>query len=441
MIEADDKTIGETMNFLLATWEGGGSVTPVLTVARKLADRGHRVRVMSDRVNRPEAEASGAAFIPWTRAPSRPDRSRDSDIMRDWEAANPQDGFVRVLHRIMAGPALAYAQDVIEELRREPADLVVSNEMLFGVPLGCEALGQKLALLTCNVSLFPMAGVPPLGPGLPPAQTDEEHALHAQITEASRQMLDGGLPAVNAARTALGLAPLATLTDQHLVAERLLLGTARAFDFAPAELPAHIAYVGPQLGDPAWAAPWQSPWDASDPRPLVLVSFSTTFQGHVDVLQRVVDGAADLPLRLLVTLGDTIAPDELKPAANCRLLPNAPHNAVMPEAALVVTHGGHGTVTRALVHGKPLVVVPHGRDQADNAVRVTTRGAGIMVPADSDAEAFRVAIAEILAEPAYRASAEILCAKVAEEADNSPVVKELETLVRQGRMGKERKAA
>lgn len=436
MIEGTEK-----MNFLLATWEGGGSVTPVLTVARKLVDRGHRVRVMSDLVNRPEAEASGAAFVPWTRAPSRPDRSRDSDIIRDWEAASPQEGFMRVLDRIMAGPALAYAQDVIEELRREPADLVVSNEMLFGVPLGCEALGQKLALLTCNVSLFPMAGVPPLGPGLPPARTAEEHALHAEITEASRQMLDEGLPALNAARAALGLVPLASLTDQHRVAERLLLGTARAFDFAPAELPAHIAYVGPQLGDPAWAAPWQSPWNASDPRPLALVSFSTTFQGHVDALQRVIDGAANLPLRLLVTLGDTIAPQELTPAANCRLLPNAPHNAVMPEAALVITHGGHGTVARALVHRKPLIVVPHGRDQADNAVRVTTRGAGIMVQAGSEAEAFRSAIAEILANPAYRAAAQALGARIAEEAVHSPVVDELETLVRQGRTGNGRKAA
>ncbi|MBV1690183.1 glycosyltransferase [Novosphingobium sp. G106] len=431
----------ETMNFLLATWEGGGSVTPVLTVAKKLADRGHRVRVMSDRVNRPETEAAGAVFVPWTRAPSRADRSRESDIMRDWEAANPQEGFLRVLHRIMAGPALAYAEDVIEELQRKPADLVVSNEMLFGVPLGCEALGQRLALLTCNISLFPMEGVPPLGPGLPPARTTEEHALHAQITEASRQMLDGGLPAVNAARAALGLAPLASLTDQHRIAERLLLGTARAFDFAPAELPAHITYVGPQLGDPAWAAPWRSPWDAADPRPLVLVGFSTTFQGHVEVLQRVIDGAADLPLRLLVTLGDTIAPGELTPTENCRLVSSAPHNAVMPEAVLVVTHGGHGTVTRALMHGKPLVVVPHGRDQADNAVRVTTRGAGLMVPADSDAQAFGSAIAAVLTDAAYTAAAQALGARVAEETRGSPVVDELEALVRQSRMGNGRKAA
>ena len=32
-----------------------------------------------------------------------------------------------------------------------------------------------------------------------------------------------------------------------------------------------------------------------------------------------------------------------------------------------MTHGGHGTVVRALAAGVSLVVLPHGRDQADNA--------------------------------------------------------------------------
>jgi len=221
------------MSFLFTTWEGGGSVTPALTVASKLSDRGHQVRVMSDQCNRPEAEAAGATFVPWTRAPSRPDRSKDSDVFRDWEVNTPQEQFQRVLDRIMAGPSLLYAEDVIEELKREPADLVVSSEMLFGVMVGCEAIGQKFALLTCNVSLFPLDGVPPIGPGLTPARTAADEALHREVARANRRMFDSGLPAVNAARAAFGLPPLASLADQHRAAERLLLGTSQAFDFAP----------------------------------------------------------------------------------------------------------------------------------------------------------------------------------------------------------------
>ena len=417
-----------TMNFVFTTWEGGGSVGPALTVARKLVARGHRVRVMSDRCNRPESEAAGAAFVPWTRAPSRCDRSKESDIFRDWELDTPQEQIQRVLDRVWTGPALAYARDIVEELEREPADLVVSSEMLFGVMAGCEAIGQKFALLTCNISMFPLEGVPPIGPGLAPATTPEEEALHREVADANRRMLEGGLPALNAARVALRLPAVGSLGEQHLAAEAMLLGTARAFDFAPPALPPHVRYVGPQLDDPAWAQPLPSLWLDEDRRPLVLVAFSTSFQDHAGVLQRIIDAAADLPVRLLATLGETIAPEELKPAPNARLVHSAPHNQVMPQAALVVTHGGHGTVTRALMHEKPLLLVPHGRDQNDNAVRVTARGAGLMLQAGAGETAFRRAIEALLTNPRYAAAARTLGAAVRREVETSPVVAELEAL-------------
>ncbi|HTU12578.1 MAG TPA: nucleotide disphospho-sugar-binding domain-containing protein [Allosphingosinicella sp.] len=415
-------------NFLIATWEGGGSVMPMLTVAEKLAGRGHRVRVMSDRCNRPEAEACGGAFIPWTRAPSRPDRSRETDSFRDWEAATPQAQLRLALERVWAGPALDYAEDVIAELRRAPADLVVSSEMLLGVIAGCEAIGQPCVAMTCNINPFGTPGIPPVGPGLVPACTPEDEAVHRAVAAGNEALFATGLPMLNAARRLLGLRPLARLADQIDAAAALLVGTSAAFDFAPPTLPPHIHYIGPQLADPPWAAPWRSPWSADDARPLILVAFSTTFQDHVGVLQAVIDGAADLPVRLLVTLGDTIAPEELRPAANCELAHSAPHDQVMPEAALVITHGGHGTVTRALTHLKPMIVVPHGRDQHDNAVRVTARGAGLSLPADAAAADFRAAIAQLLADPRYAEAAWTLGMQVADDMRQSPAAELLERL-------------
>ncbi|HEX8366062.1 MAG TPA: nucleotide disphospho-sugar-binding domain-containing protein [Allosphingosinicella sp.] len=415
-------------NFLFASFEGGGSVGPALTVVRKLLARGHRVRFMSDACNRSEAEAVGAVFVPWTRAPSRPDRSRDSDLLRDWEV-DPMTGFERTLDNLMIGPASLYAQDLVEELDREAADLVVSNEMLFGPMLGCEAAGQRLALLSANICVYPLIpDMPPLGAGLAPACTDEERALQAAIAAGSAEMLAARLPALNEARAALGLPPLGHVLDQLGAAEALLLGTARSFDFAAEALPPFVRYVGPQLDDPAWARQWRSPWPAGDGRPLVLAAFSTTFQDHAGALQRVIDAAADLPVRLLVTLGDAIAPGELRPAANSFLLRSAPHNAVMREAALAVTHGGHGTVARALVHGLPMLVMPHGRDQADNAVRVTERGAGLSLPPGAAAAEIRVALGRLLDERPFAEAARSLGARVAGEAADSPVVGELESL-------------
>ena len=93
--------------FLICTWEGGGSVGPKVTLARKLLAAGHSVRVMSDECNRPEAEAVGATFVPWTRAPNRTDRRRETEFFRDWAASNPAEGFREATETVFAGPALA----------------------------------------------------------------------------------------------------------------------------------------------------------------------------------------------------------------------------------------------------------------------------------------------------------------------------------------------
>jgi UDP:flavonoid glycosyltransferase YjiC (YdhE family) len=415
--------------FLLATWEGGGSIPPAATVARKLVDRGHDVRIMADACVAPEAAAAGAEFVAWTRAPSRPDRTRESDPAQDWLAASPPEGLIRMLDRLWAGPALAYALDLGEELERRPADLVATSEMLFGVQAGCEARGQAYVNLAANINLFPLPGVPPLGPGLAPATTEAERAQHAEIAGQVIGLLDHGLPALNAARTALGLRPLEHLVDQPRSARAALLCTSPAFDFAPDVLPPGVRYVGPQLGEPGWAAPL--PIDlatAAAGRPVVVVGFSTTFQDHAGALEQVVQALSALPVFGVVTLGDGLRPGEVAPAANVQVVQGASHDALMRQAALVVTHGGHGTVCRALAHRRPLLLLPHGRDQADNAVRVTARGAGLSLPPTAPAEAIRAALGRLLDEPAFAAAAARLGAAVAEDAARSPVVEALEEL-------------
>jgi UDP:flavonoid glycosyltransferase YjiC (YdhE family) len=52
----------------------------------------------------------------------------------------------------------------------------------------------------------------------------------------------------------------------------------------------------------------------------------------------------------------------------------------MPQAALVVCHGGHGTVARALGTGAPVLCCPAVGDMAENSARVAWAGAGLMLP-------------------------------------------------------------
>jgi UDP:flavonoid glycosyltransferase YjiC (YdhE family) len=160
------------------------------------------------------------------------------------------------------------------------------------------------------------------------------------------------------------------------------------------------------------------------------VGFSTTYQDHAGALQRVVDALSELPVTGVVTLGDGVKLGEVAPAANVRVVTGASHDALMREAALVVTHGGHGTVCRALAHHRPLLVLPHGRDQNDNAVRVTSRGAGLALSPGASVSEIRAAVDRLLTEPAFAQAAARLGAAVAEEAARSPVVAILEDLAR-----------
>ena len=415
-------TGSKTGSYLLATFEGGGSVAPFVTIARKLIAAGHTVRIMSDAANRAEVESVGAEFVPWTAAPSRIARGREHEFVRDWEVASAFEGFCMMLDLQLVGRAADYAADVIAELERKPADMVVANDMLLGVQLACEAVGQPFVILACNVMPYPVVpGIPPMGPGLPPAMTDEDHALHAEIGAATMAVFDSRLDTYNAARAQYGLEPLEHLADQIFAADRFLLATCKAFDFVPADVPDFFVYTGPQLDDNAWSKPWSNPFAEEDCRPLVIVGFSTTFQNHAGILQRVIDALAELPVRAVVTLGGAIRPDEIKAAANTAVVESAPHNELMREAALVVTHGGHGTVMKALVHDCPMLVIPHGRDQVDNAVRVTHRRAGLSLAPDADVASLSAALLALLDEPTFAANAAVLGRRIREEAAASRI--------------------
>ena len=241
----------------------------------------------------------------------------------------------------------------------------------------------------------------------------------------STKALGTGLPKLNALRTTRGLAELTSVWDQATHADQVLVLTSEAFDF-PAELDANVHYVGPRLADPAWVEPWTPP-PGDDP--LVLVALSSTFQDQVGTLQRVVDGLGRLPVRGLVTTGPAVSPDQLRAPANVQVVTAAPHAEVLQHASAVITHAGHGTVVKALAAGVPLLCMPMGRDQPDNATRVVVRGAGLKLKRSAKPERIAAAVGRLLDEPSFRSSAEELGAKLRADAASPAAVELLESIV------------
>lgn len=68
--------------------------------------------------------------------------------------------------------------------------------------------------------------------------------------------------------------------------------------------------------------------------------------------------------------------------------------------AAVISHGGLSTITAALTAGVPLVCIPQGRDQPDNAQRVAASGAGRIVAAGASPAEIATALREVLADSA-----------------------------------------
>lgn len=399
---------------LFTTWEGGGHVQPMLLAAKGMAARGHAVRVISDAANAPDAAALGVPFRPWSGDLSRPDKSAESDKLRDWEAETPLDTIRNLLDGVIAGPSLAYANDVLAALADEPADLIVTQELLFGPMMAADKAGVPLAILAANIWSFPtLPGQPPFGAGMAPPANDDEAALHAMVAQTTRTIFQMGLPALNSAREALDLAPLADLYDQLNVAKRILLATSRAFDFAPDPLPEPFRYAGPYVADPVWVEPFAA--QADDGRPLVLVSFSSLYQAQEKAIGAVLEALGGLDVRGVVTTGPTVDPAAFSPPANVTIVRSAPHAGLLPHAAAFVTHCGHGSTLRPLMAGVPLLCLPMGRDQNDNAARVTARGAGLQLAPDAAAPAIAEALSRLLSEPAFRQAAARLGAAIAAE--------------------------
>jgi MGT family glycosyltransferase len=408
--------------------EAGGNVPAQLTVARGLVERGHRAHVLGDAGVEDEARAAGSSFLAFRHAPHHGMRSVTGDRVRDWEARNTIASFKRYGDLMFFGPAAAYARDVLEAAKELRPDAIAVDFLLFGALIGAQRSGVPTAMMIHQPYTVPSPGATPVGFGLRRARGPLGRLRDAILRQVLLRSFGSGLPKLNAARIEHGLPPVANIVE-HLTGHKLtLVLTSREFDFVPDPPPEGLRYVGPQLDDPTWAAPWTSPWPDGHADPLVLVSLGSTFQNQGALLRRIIEALGALPVRGLVTLGGQFDGEAFAPPPNVVVTPSAPHAAVLPHARAVVCHGGHGTVMKALSYGLPVACVPLGRDQFDNARRAEASGAGIILEKRSSTEALRTAIAALVSDGPHRTAASRMKDVIARDRESGAAVRELEAL-------------
>ncbi len=168
--------------------------------------------------------------------------------------------------------------------------------------------------------------------------------------------------------------------------------------FDPAPFPAR------RYRDPAAdAEPKPLPdWWPGDQRPLVYMTFGSVaaaFPSAVAAYRKALAALADLPVRVLLTVGRELELGETPP--NVHVEQWVPQADVLAHAALVLCHGGSGTTLGALAAGRPLVVVPLFADQPFNAARAGIVGAGVV----ASVETVGRAVERVLADDSYAAAA------------------------------------
>jgi UDP:flavonoid glycosyltransferase YjiC (YdhE family) len=111
-------------------------------------------------------------------------------------------------------------------------------------------------------------------------------------------------------------------------------------------------------------------------------------------------------------------------------VPYAPYSRVFPHASVIVHQGGSGTTGQALRAGRPMLFVPWGWDQPDNAARVVRHGAALSIAKDRYSVSRAIhALDRLRTEPYFSANAVSAAAFIRNETGLGEAAESIERLL------------
>ncbi|MDX6698331.1 MAG: hypothetical protein QOE65_1728 [Solirubrobacteraceae bacterium] len=353
----------------------------MIALGERLAARGHAVTLQTWERWREPIQAVGMEFAAAPEYDVFPTKGR---ALRPYEAA------------VRAAREMA---PLVDEL--SPA-AVVADILTLAPALAGEVAGRPVATLVPHVFPPGAAGFPPYSLGARLPRTRLGRAAWGRLERVTEGGLRQGRDELNETRRRLGLQPVGHVHG-GISRELCLVSTFPQLEY-PRAWPPWARVIGPLMWEPPFGEVELPPGEA----PLVLVAPSTSQDPEQRLLRAALRGLARAPVRVIATTNRRPAPAPIPVPGNARLVDWLSYSRTMPRCDVVVCHGGHGTVVRALAAGCSVVAVPAAGDMNENAARISWAGLGTRVPNRlATPRAIRLAVERCLTDPAiaHRAGA------------------------------------
>jgi rhamnosyltransferase subunit B len=363
-----------TLKVVLPTIGSAGDVHPVIALGLALQRRGHQATILTNPLFQELIEQQGLGFFPLGTLEDARATIADPDL---W---HPRKGFDVVARRAIL-PSMPEVYRYIDR-HADSSTIVAASGFAFGARIAQERLGVALATVHLQPSVIRSLVDQGMSGNIRISATQPMWFKRAFFRFADWFLLDRALKKpVNAFRRSLGLPPVDRIMHRWLHSAQLVIGLFPDW-FAPPQpdWPPRTHLVGFPLWDSKSAA---LPADAlqflaAGAPPVVFTPGSAGATMH-RYFKESVDAVRATGVRaMLVTNYPEQVPTDLPPGV--KTFGYLPFSGLLPHAAMLVYHGGIGTLAQTIKAGIPHLVVPNGHDQFDNAFRIEQLGLGRGIP-------------------------------------------------------------
>ena len=357
------------MHAILVTVGTDGDVFPFAGLGRILRARGHRVTLVTNEQSRALATDLDLGF-----------RALLSEEEASAPLADPD-----FWHPIKGGaiaarwvtPFIHRQYALLDELSSDDDAVLVASPGVVSARLVQEMRGAPLATLILQPGMIPSVTAPPVMPGftLPRRAPRWIGSQYWRLVDLAGGRIVGRH--LNKVRVTLGLEPV-TRFFRWWYSPDLIIGMfPDCYGPPQGDWPPQVKLAGFPMydGRPGGDLPPEIRRFCVAGDPPVVFTFGTGMMHAADMFRKAFEVCRVLGKRgIFLTKYGHQLPTPLPPWVQaCEF---APFLELLPLCAVVVHHGGIGTVAKALTTGTPQLILPMAFDQFDNAARVRSLGAG-----------------------------------------------------------------